>query len=125
MGDTPGMDFPDAVEFLAETLDFDGSVGDLPLNAGDLHFKILQGYQVPKIRIHLLAPSRVKQPEEDMARLCGLNPPRPEQLLLEAIIDLIASQRLECEYIASLFACQSGVTAPTYAVSVREDRPDF
>jgi len=37
------------------------------LQTGNLQFQILKGYQVPKIRIHLLAPSNLLVPEEGIA----------------------------------------------------------
>ena len=53
----------------SQSLDFTGDFGDLFLQTGDLQLEVLKGDQVPKIGIHLFAPSHLLFAEED--RTCS------------------------------------------------------
>ena len=56
---------PDALQLILEILVFAGDFGGLFLQTDDLQFQVLKGYQVPKIWIHLFAPSKAAILEED------------------------------------------------------------
>jgi hypothetical protein len=95
MGNTLRVGLFETLEFFLETFNFGGSIRNLLLCAGDLQFDILQGYQVPKIGIHLVAPSRVSKPEEDRARVIRWRTPQPAQFRFTAIIEAIRTQKSE------------------------------
>ena len=55
---------PDTLQFVFVSLIFVWDFGGLFLQTGNLQFQILKGYQVPKIGIHLFAPSNLAILEE-------------------------------------------------------------